>query len=106
MEWASVRPRYLESCWNPRIPRPCRWPAHQWWLMQKSERLVRYVISKGNSPMAANLSKQERTWLQVESLETRALLSAVGPRVPIGVADPSLAASLLITAEISPKSDP
>src|SRR5512142_896401 len=40
MEWASVRPRYLESCWNPRIPRPCRWPAHQWWLMQKSERLV------------------------------------------------------------------
>src|SRR5512135_453657 len=47
MERASVRPRYLESCCNPRIPRLCGRPAQQWWLMQKSERLVRGIAPGG-----------------------------------------------------------
>src|SRR5512135_2349313 len=40
MERASVQPRYLESSGKPRIPRLCGRPAHQWQLIQKSERLV------------------------------------------------------------------
>ena len=56
--------------------------------------------------MAANLAKRKRSWFRVESLETRALLSAGAPKVPIGIAAPAPAAPLSITAEISPKSDP
>ena len=57
--------------------------------------------------MAANLAKRKRSWFRVESLETRALLSAGAPKVPIGVPAPALPAiRCSITAEISPKSDP
>jgi hypothetical protein len=56
--------------------------------------------------MATNLSKQKRSWLGFESLETRALLSAGSLKVPIGTADLAPAASLWITAKISPKSNP
>src|SRR5208283_473688 len=68
--------------------------------------MLRHIISKGESPMAANLAQRKRSRFRVESLETRALLSVGALKVPIGIAAPAPTEPLSITAEISPKSDP
>src|SRR5512135_3076128 len=60
MERASVQPRYLESSGKPRIPRLCGRPAHQWQLIQKSERLVRNKGPKLRNEITKNSARPRR----------------------------------------------